>query len=321
MISPLTTFERRQRLLALLEEQPGVRVTEMARQLAVSPGTVRNDLRALAQAHRLTRVRGGARLTPDPAPHSPAFDTRARLNQQVKERIARTAAQLVHDGDSILLDASSTVYHPARFLQGRQRLSIITNGLEVALALAQNPLHTVILLGGVLRADSGSVTGLLSEALLASLHVHTAFVSCSGLTLSAGLTEVDLHEAQLKARMIACADAVVALVDASKFGRQDLTSFAGLEKLAHLYTDAGLSPEWAEQLRARGIPFTICGGGRPGLSIQSRRGDSAPARPAARPAERRWIAAGCAATGTAHRRAYNSAGCGCGRGPAQVEEP
>lgn len=261
MISPLTTFERRQRLLALLQEQPGVRVSEMARRLAVSPGTVRNDLRALAQARRLVRVRGGARLAADPAPHSPAFATRARLNQEAKERIARTAAELVHDGDSILLDASSTVYHLARFLQGRQRLSIITNGVEVALELAQNPSHTVILLGGVLRAESGSVTGLLSEALLASLHVRTAFVSCSGLTLSAGLTEVDLHEAQLKARMIACADRVVALVDATKFGRQDLTPFARLDQLAHLYTDAGLGPQWAAQLDAHGIPFTICNGG------------------------------------------------------------
>lgn len=235
-----------------------MRVTELARQLSVSQGTVRNDLRALAKAKRLTRVRGGARLTGDSGSRSPAFATRARLNQEAKRRMARAAAALVRDGDSILLDASSTVYHLAHFLQGRQRLSIITNGVEVALEFAQNPSHTVILLGGVLRAESGSVTGLLSEALLASLHVRTAFVSCSGLTLSAGLTEVDLYEAQLKARMLACADAVVALVDATKFGRQDLTPFAGLDKLAHLYTDAGLSPEWAAELQARGIPFTIC---------------------------------------------------------------
>jgi DeoR/GlpR family transcriptional regulator of sugar metabolism len=168
--------------------------------------------------------------------------------------------QLVHDGDSILLDASSTVYYLGLSLQGLQRLRVVTNGVDVARLLAQNASNTVILIGGVLNHEGSSVTGLFSEQNMREMHVQKAFVSCSGFSLESGMTEVHLAEAQLKRKMIASSEKLFALLDSSKFGKEDLTPFAKPEQVTHLFTDHGLTPEWFSKLKQAGIPFTICEG-------------------------------------------------------------
>ena len=129
-MTPLTTYERRQRLLQLLHSQPGIRVVELASSLDVSAGTIRNDLNALTQAGQLTRVRGGAVPIEDAITSNAPFAAQARLNRVAKEQIARWAANLVEDGDAILLDASTTAYHLGKFLQDRRNLTVVTSGLD-----------------------------------------------------------------------------------------------------------------------------------------------------------------------------------------------
>src|SRR5581483_9814869 len=137
-----TTFARRQRVLALLHDKPGTRVTELARLLGVSEGTVRNDLNSLARAGQIERVRGGGVPTDDYPAHSEAFVRRLKTQFDAKRHIARWAADFVQDRDTIVLDASSTVYCMAQYLQTRNNLTVITNGIEVARKLAQNPSNT-----------------------------------------------------------------------------------------------------------------------------------------------------------------------------------
>jgi DeoR/GlpR family transcriptional regulator of sugar metabolism len=255
----LTTFERRQRILALLRQQPGLRVAEIATLLTVSEGTVRNDLNALADARQLIRVRGGGVPADEAIFRSPAFAARARINDTAKQCIARWASQWVEDGDSILLDASTTVYYLAPCLQDRHHLTVITNGIEVGRRLAQDPTNTVILLGGVLRSDGTAVSGPLTERYFKDFHVKTALVSCTGFSLEAGLTEVDIYEAHLKNRMIGIADSVLALIDASKFGRVDLTPFAQVDQITRIFSDCSLDPGWVEAVRRASVPLTLCG--------------------------------------------------------------
>ena len=254
----MTTYERRQNLLDLLRGQPGLRVTEIAAALAVSEGTVRNDLNALEQEGLVARFHGGAVLTERRSFRHTSFSARHRVHAMEKESIARCAAQLVADGDSILLDASSTAYYLALALETRERLRVVTNGLDAARLLAHNPSNTVILIGGILSQDGSSATGLLGEQLLQDLHVQKAFVSASGFSIERGLTEVHPEEAQLKRKAIESASQVFALVDSSKLGQEDLTSFARPDQLACLYTDAGIRQEWRERVEQAGIALKIC---------------------------------------------------------------
>jgi len=254
----LTTHGRRQSLLEMLRKEPGLRVPELAKAFGVSEGTVRNDLNALEKEGRLKRVHGGAILNTQSQFQNNSFIYRYQQNAAAKIAIAEEAAKLVKDGDSILLDASSTAYYLACALSERKKLRVISNGFEVARELAQNSTNTVILIGGVVNNDSSSVTGLLSEQIIAEMHIEKSFFSCSGFSLERGMTEVHLEEAQLKRKAIESSRQVIALVDSSKIGKEDLTLFAYPDQISHLFTDSGLSAELAENLNEIGINYSIC---------------------------------------------------------------
>lgn len=254
----MTIFERRQRILEILRLQPGMRIPDLAAALGVSHGTVRNDLEALAQDGQLQRLHGGAVLSESQPHTSPSFAARARRNEGSKLMIARWAAEKIEDGDSIFLDSSSTVYAMARYLKDRRKLRVFTNGFEVARTLAANPSNIVVVVGGVLDQDGSVIVGSLGEQNLQGLHIHKAFFSCSGFSPETGLTEVQMAEAQLKARAISSAEQVYALVDSSKFGKVDLTPFARLEQVTHLFTDGQLSHAWVQQLQGTCLNFTVC---------------------------------------------------------------
>jgi len=254
----LSTHERRISLLELLRKQPGLRVTELAANLGVSEGTVRNDLNALESEGRLTRFHGGAVLQDPGLFQNTSFSARHQEHIAEKKLIAYYAAQLVNDGDSILLDASSTAYYLGVAIQDKQRLRVITNGIDVARLLARNSTNSVILIGGVLNLDGSSVTGLFSEDIIQELRIQKAFVSCSGFSLVRGMTEVHLAEAQLKRKAIESAAQLIALIDSSKFGKEDLTPFARPDQINYLFTDTGLSPDWVALLQRAKLAVTIC---------------------------------------------------------------
>jgi len=254
----VTTYERRQSLLEILRKQPGLRVPELAQALDVSEGTVRNDLSALEGEGRLRRVHGGAVLNDQNQFQNNSFMRRYKQNVAAKLAIAREAALLVMDGDSIMLDASSTAFYLARILSNRNKLRVMTNGFEVARELAENTSNTVILIGGVVNNDSSSVTGLLSEQIIAEMHIEKAFFSCSGFSTERGMTEVHFEEAQLKRKAIESSKEVFALIDSSKFGKEDLTPFARPTQITHLFTDSSINDEWKDRLKSANISFRIC---------------------------------------------------------------
>src|SRR3990172_7392816 len=143
-------------------------------------------------------------------------------------------------------------------LAALRNLRVVTNCLETAQLLAQNPTHSVMLVGGILRAGMVSVIGPWSEQFLSELCTRLAFVSCSGFTPEGGMTEVDVFEAQFRLKAIQCAGQVIGLADSTKFGKVDLTQSLRPEQIDHLYTDSKLEVEWQERLVKAGIPFTLC---------------------------------------------------------------
>ena len=172
--------------------------------------------------------------------------------------IARWAAGLVKDGDTILLDASTTVFCMVPFLAERRNLVVLTNGMETGRQLAGTLTNSVILMAGILSPDGASVIGPLYEPALRRHPIKTAFVSCQGFSMAAGLTETDTHEAAMKNRMVSLADSTVALIDSSKFGQVLPAPFARANQVAHIFSDSGLAPDWAAQVQEASIVLTLC---------------------------------------------------------------
>jgi DeoR/GlpR family transcriptional regulator of sugar metabolism len=260
----MTIHERRQRLLYFVKNEPGITISQLAKHLDVSQGTIRNDIDALSFERKVKKVRGGAILAqstnftyPERDGHRQFF-SRIEINTTAKKCIARQAARVVQDGDSILMDASTTVYHMNEVLLKLRDLRVVTNCLETARILAQNPTHTVMLVGGIVRPDVESVTGPWAEQFLEGLCTRYVFVSCSGFTPEFGMSEVNIFEAHFRLKAIQSANQIIALIDSSKFGEVDLTPSIPSERINHLYTDSRLTPDWQSRLNQLNIPYTIC---------------------------------------------------------------
>ncbi len=241
---------RRDQIMALLQRHGQISVKWCAEHLGVSEVTIRSDFALLEREGMLRRIWGGAVLDRPLWPEG-SFASRLKKQAAEKERIARAAAALIDDGDTIMLDASTTAYAIARQIADRRNLTVITNGMHLALSLGANLAITTIVIGGQVRGDTGSLTGTLAEEMLQRLHADKGFFSARGLTLAKGLTESSIPEGLLKAAMVRHVDQVIAVLDSSKLGLSSLTSFCPVEAIHHLIT-AG--PEAAE----RSAPFVDC---------------------------------------------------------------
>ncbi len=254
----MTTYERQQTILALLAKVVSLKVTELASSLMVSEGTIRNDLNRLEHDGLLRRVRGGAILVNKHNAQS-QINHRASINAENKKKIAKRAAELVNDGDVILLDASTTVLYMTSFLQDRRDLTIVTNQLELAQIMARVPQNRVILLGGIVDSEGIKVNGTISQDILKDLHINTAFVSSVGFSFDSGLMEADIDEAEFKEQVIKSASKVVAVLDSSKFKKVALKPFARMEQINYIITDDAIDSKTVKRLREFKLSLTICG--------------------------------------------------------------
>ncbi len=253
------TAERRERILGLVHERGDALVSELKTLFGVSEVTVRADLAALAQRGLLVRTHGGAAVPRRPSSEL-TFATREVSNVDLKRRIGLAAADLLQDGQSVVLDASTTALQIARAVRARGTLrdvTVITNGVHTALELLDVPGVSTILTGGQLRATAVSLTGALAADLLGKVHASVGFFGSRGLTVSHGLTDVNLQEVEMKRAMAGVCERVVAVVDHTKLGEVSLATFVPLADLHAVITDSAAEPNIVADLRHAGVEVRL----------------------------------------------------------------
>ena len=259
-------LERQKHILKYLEENRKATTNELSEMLGVSATTIRTDLNQMDKEKLLTKTHGGAVYRDNSTDQKELtgrayyFDERALENQKEKEMIADTAVTFVKDHMCIFLDASSTAYTLGMKLTGFTELTVITNGINLALALKDVPGITVILTGGIVTSASSSIEGLLGEDLLKKIHTDIAFVSARGFSVENGLTDFSIYEADLKRMCIKASAKTIALIDHTKFDTSSISSYASIDDLHLVITDAGLSQSTKEIYEKAGIPCKICKG-------------------------------------------------------------
>jgi DeoR/GlpR family transcriptional regulator of sugar metabolism len=249
--------ERRRLVLQAMDSRNAVSVAELADRLSVSPMTIRRDLESLAGQGMLTRVHGGAVATsaaPEAAASARAsFRDNAARRLAEKDRIGAAAAQLVRDGETILLDVGTTTLRLARYLRERT-LTVITNNLAAYEELQASPRIELLLLGGLVDRHYRSLGGFLAEEALRQVRADRAFLSASAIRASdlAVLddTAVDLR---LKRGMIAAASEVILLADAEKFGQVRPVRVCGPDELDVLITDRAAPETTLSAFEAAGV--------------------------------------------------------------------
>ena len=230
--------ERRARILEMLEENASVQVAQIARAFDVSAVTVRSDLDALAEAGKLRRTHGGAvslhkRLTVS------TQDMRVNVNVAAKQAIARAAIELVHDGDTVLVDSGTTALEFVRMLDTRAGITVVTADITVADHIDESmPSVDVVMLGGALRKGHRYLYGPLTVQNLATIHADVAFI-CPGAYIARRGFMTDFPQmAELKAALLDVADKRVALMDSSKVGSRGMYRFAEVADVDAIVMDA-----------------------------------------------------------------------------------
>jgi DeoR family transcriptional regulator of aga operon len=250
--------ERRRRIMEILDDRERATVNELVKRFCVSAVTIRGDLDALAEVGAVVRSHGGA-LKRVEAPEDVPIAVKETLHHAEKVRIGHAAAQMIREGETVMLDSGTTTAEIARqirFLKLRS-LNVITNALNIAMELASLPHVRLIMIGGILRQMSYSLAGPPAEQTLRGLHADRLFLGIDGLDPEIGLMTPDVVEAQLNAVMIQVSREVVVVADASKFERRSLSVIAKLDVVHKVITDTAVSPEVVAALRARNVEVIL----------------------------------------------------------------
>jgi len=256
VISRDSTLERRVSILNKLDLDGQVIVSDLSKGLKVSEVTIRNDLNKLEEKKMLVRTRGGAfkleRVGAD-------FDLSEKntLHLQEKKRIGVAAAQLLEEGDTIILDSGSTTMEITKHLSRFSNLTIITNALNIAISLAELKNINVIIPGGILRRNSLSLVGSTAEETFQHYFCDKLFLAVDGFNLTSGLSTPNVEEAYLNKIMIGIAKKVIVVTDSSKFNKRSFAVIAPISKVDIVVTDSGISPEVQKELENSGIQVIV----------------------------------------------------------------
>jgi DeoR/GlpR family transcriptional regulator of sugar metabolism len=251
---PMYPEERRQRILQLLKEQGRVMVADLSKQFGVSEVTVRGDLQTLARQGKLIRTHGGAvPVASGPVEEELKLESRKRQHPQEKSAIGAAAAALVEKGDAIYLDGSSTALAIARLLKQHKLVTVLTSSLAVAQELMDAPGVTVVLPGGTVQKETASLIDADGLAYFDKFNIQKCFFGAHGLSLPEGLTDISADVAVVKRSLITRCRQIIAILDASKWGRVGLATFASIEDIDRVITDADAPSDLVEQVRAAGV--------------------------------------------------------------------
>jgi len=252
----LLNEERRRAILELMQRDRRVLVADLAKEFHTSEVTVRKDLEALHLRGMIQRTHGGALPTHDGALEDPSLREKERLHRKEKLRIAAAAAELVSEGQVVILDSGTTTIEIARALRNRQNLTVITNGVNIAAELSNSSIE-VILTGGAVRKNSSSLVGPIAEDTLRRLSADILFLGVDGFDVRYGLSTPNLLESMVNRLMTEIAKRTVVVCDSSKFGRRSLSLIAQTTSLQHVITDKGIPKSDLQALKNAGIEVTL----------------------------------------------------------------
>ncbi len=238
---------RQRRLLEVVRLQVTISVEELARQLGVTPQTVRRDVKHMEQAKLLARYHGGVGLPS--SVENIDYSQRQTMNSGAKRRIASAVASHVPHGCSLLINIGTTTEEVARALVHHQGLHVVTNNLNVAAILADNPACEVIVAGGVVRGRDRGIVGEATIDFIRQFKVDIGIIGISSIDEDGSLRDFDAREVKVAQAIIEQSRAVWLVADRDKFGRKALVRMADLSQIDILFTDAPPPDPFVQVLR------------------------------------------------------------------------
>lgn len=225
----MLTQERRDQIVAIVNEKNAVTVQELMDEFDASAATIRRDLSALHDEKKILKVFGGATSISagDVTTFEPNVMTKSSLNMEEKELISRYAASLINDEDFVYIDSGTTTLEMIKYIENT-KAKYITNGIVHAKRLLERNLNTMII-GGKCKASTEAIIGPDCIEVIRKYHFTKAFMGTNGISINAGYTTPDVDEAQVKEEAVKHAYVSYILADHTKFGQVSSVTFAPIE--------------------------------------------------------------------------------------------
>ncbi len=249
----MLAIERKNEILEKLRTEQRVLVSELAVRYGVTEETIRRDLDKLEREGYATKTYGGA-IWGNSTKTDLSYTVRNKTNVEAKRAIAQVAAELIHDGDHIMLDESSTSLFVARQLKEKKDLTVITNSIEIVMELRGVAGWSILSTGGRLLPDSLELTGPQCRQMLHSYHVDKLILSCKGIDPHAGVTDSSEHHSSTKQAMMASAAQSILALDHTKFDKISFVRITELGALSSVVTDREPPKPWRALFDRLGLP-------------------------------------------------------------------
>jgi DeoR family glycerol-3-phosphate regulon repressor len=264
-ISPghgMRLHKRQNEILASVRQHGACSIVELASQLQVSDETIRRNIKPLVREGLIEKVHGGVILSQKQEPEPP-FAKRMNERVEAKQLISARVAQIIGDGDSIMLDTGSTTAYVARALADHRDLSVVTNCTEIARTLAREPSNRVHLCGGALRADDWATFGSAAIDFVRQFHVNYAILSIGGVTADGGLMDYHIEEAEFSRAVIAQAEKTIVAADQAKFGNANFIKVCEFDEVDMLVVDSRPPGRILQRLAEAGVELINAADARP----------------------------------------------------------
>src|SRR5436189_2049593 len=249
--------ERQKRIEEHLLRMEFASLEELSELVDASVSTVRRDLDVLEARGAVRRTHGGARLA-NPKSDEFAFSARDTHQLAEKEAIGQACAELIHPNQTVIIDAGTTCYHVARYLESKTP-QVFTNSLPVANLFAAANRLEVVVSGGVIYPRLGVLVGPLAVEAFSKIRADVAIMSCGGITLE-GITNSHGLLIEIQKAMIEAARKVIFCIDSSKFGLQSISKLCELDVIDVIVTDKAAPADIIRALRKRGVEVVTATG-------------------------------------------------------------
>ena len=230
--------ERKSEILRILEQKDAVKIAELSKVLKVSRETVRKYLYELEEEKLIKKIHGGAIL--DTSNQETDYDRRMTNQEESKLLIAKQALSYIEEGDTIYLDYGTTIYQLAKHLKKISNITVVTNSIPIVNLLLRYENVNVIILGGVLRRNEGSLFGALATNSMDKIFVDIGFFGCGGIDIKNGITNFHMDEVEVSRKMIFQSQTSIFMADKSKFGTTALNKVANFSEIDIIITDKKL---------------------------------------------------------------------------------
>lgn len=232
-----TLEERREEIVSLVNEKGKVSTKDLAKSLATSEVTIRNDISFLARVGLLVKTHGGALAYKKALTYELPSLTKSGINHKEKEMIGRVAAKLIQPGDVVILDSGSTTYEIARNIAIND-ITVITNDIQIAYYLAEKTQVGLIVVGGVRAPEVFTLAGNIAIDFLKTVSADKVFLGCDAIDFNFGITNRTLEEVKVKQTMIQASKQVIAVADSSKQGKRVFIKVCDISSVDTLITDS-----------------------------------------------------------------------------------